>query len=94
MNIETAITIELLESRGWVKTPKDSPICFMEKKIENANPLNASEDTDISLIIHGMYNSENFAVLLPDGGMLNFNVETMEQLDLFEKMIVFYDAPF
>lgn len=88
------ITLELLKERGWVETEEDAPACFIEKKIENRNPLNNGEDTDISLIIHGMYNGNNFAILLPDGAMLNLNIETIEQLDMFERMIDFYDAPF
>lgn len=93
MNTEK-LTVEQLKEHGWVSTPEDAPVCVLEKKIPNCNPLNASEDTNISLIVHGMYNEPQFAVLLPDGGMLNFNFETLEQLQLFEKMIAFYDAPF
>ena len=91
---KTKITKELLIADGWVETPQHNPICMLEKKIENINPLNASEDTDISLIIHGMYNGTQLAIELPDGGMLNFTCKTMEQLKQFEKCILFYDAPF
>ena len=88
------ITLEMLKERGWKETPESNPICLLEKKIENINPVNSSEDTDISLIVHGMYNNHQFALALPDGGMLNFGFETIEQLELFEKMIMWYDAPF
>lgn len=89
----TKLTKELLIENGWVE--KDSgPECYAEKIIENRNPLNASEDSDIKLIIHGMYNAETFAVLLPDGGMLNFVANSLEELQAFENSINFYDPPF
>lgn len=87
----TEITKELLFANGWVQ---GEPPYYAEKKIENRNPLNASEDSDISLIIHGMYNAQTFAVLLPDGGMLNFVANSMEELAQFENSINFYDPPF
>lgn len=91
--MSTKITIEALKKDGW-KINKRDPTCIAEKKIENRNPLNNSEDSDLKLIIHGMYNSNDFAILLPDGGMLNFSVNTMEQLKTFENAINFYDPPF
>lgn len=86
------ITNEALLADGWVEVG-DDPACYAEKKIENRNPINA-EDSDISLIIHGMYNSNTFAVLLPDGGMLNFVANSMAELRAFERAISFYDPPF
>ena len=86
------ITKELLLADGWVETSHH--VFFAEKKIENRNPLNASEDSDIKLVLHGMYNDHTFAILLPDGGMLNFNPRSMAELRAFEKAIVFYDPPF
>lgn len=88
----TAITIDALWADGWIKT--NDPVTPMQKKIENINPLNASEDSDIKLVIHRMYNTESFAVVLPDGGLLNFHVGSMDELKAFEKAIVFYDPPF
>jgi hypothetical protein len=86
------ITLDALKADGWDET-KD-PVCPITKKIENRNPLNASEDSDIKLGIHKMYNCETFAVILPDGGMLNFQVNSMAELQAFEKAIKFYDPPF
>lgn len=88
------ITKESLLADGWVETPGDGTDCYAEKKIENRNPLNASSDSDIKLIIHGMYNTNTFAVLLPDGGMLNFVANSMKELRNFENAISFYDPPF
>jgi hypothetical protein len=86
------LKLDQLLADGWVKT--EDPVFPFEKKIENTNPLNNSEDSDIKLVIHGMYNSTNFAVLLPDGGMLNFVANSLQELHEFEKKIMFYDPPF
>lgn len=86
------IKLEQLLEDGWIKT--DDPVTPYKKKLENRNPLNASEDSDISLIIHGMYNTNTFAVALPDGGMLNFVANSMQELKQFENAIHFYDPPF
>ena len=85
------ISVEDLLADGWVKT-KD-PVFPMEKEIENRNPLNAGEDSDIKLILHNLFGTM-FAVLLPDGGMLNFVANTMQELKDFESRINFYDPPF
>lgn len=92
---DTKITIELLLADGWIKDAEFSPETYFVKHIENSNPINSTpEDTDIKLIIHGMYNAQNFAVLFPDGGMLNFVANTMEDLKKFESMLSFYDCPY
>lgn len=93
---KTDITIERLIDDGWVKNEGDEGIMFaMEKSIPNTNPINnTQEDTDIKLVIHRMFNSTNFAVLFPDGGMLNFVANTMSELHEFEDKITFYDCPF
>lgn len=92
MKLKSDITLEALKADGWKET-KDSTV-FAEKKIPNRNPLNASEDSDITLVIHGMYNDQTFAVSFPDGGLLNFSIATMAELQAFEKAIMFYDPPF
>lgn len=92
---KSTITKEQLLSDGWKETNGDERLFFvMEKKIENNNPINASEDTDISLIIHHDFNVPQLAILFPDGGKLNFSVNTFKQLKQFESCIEFYDATF
>jgi hypothetical protein len=86
------ISIEQLLADGWVKT--EDQVTPFKKSIENRNPLNNSEDSNIELILHGMYNTTTFAILLPDGGMLNFVANSMAELQAFEKAINFYDPPF
>jgi hypothetical protein len=81
----------LLEN-GWVK---DEFPYYLKKKIENRNPLNDSpEDTDIELVVHGLYNTQTFAVLFPSGAMLNFVANSKEDLIKFESMIDFYDCEY
>jgi len=94
--VNQVISKDMLKERGWVECTEENgyPMFLMEKPIENINPLNTSEDTDIKLVVHCMYNSTQCAILMPDGGLLNFSFETIDQLDLFEKMVQFYDAPF
>lgn len=89
---KATITPEQMESDGWVKTA--DPIYLYEKKIENRNPINNSEDSNIKFVVHGMYNSWTFAIVLPDGGLLNFVANTMEELKGVTDRINFYDPPF
>lgn len=90
--VKTIITEEQLLNDGWTRS--DDSTIGATKNIENRNPLSASEDSDIKLIVHRMYNESTFAILLPDGGMVNFVANTMEDLKSFEKAISFYDPPF
>lgn len=78
---------------GWVETPGD-PTTFCEKKLPNRNPINSGEDSDIKLVLHPMYNSTTFAVALPNGALLNFVANTMDDLRAFENAITFYDPEF
>jgi hypothetical protein len=66
--IQSDITLDALLADGWIKT--SDPVSPLKKEIINRNPLSAREDSDIKLVVHGMYNDQTFAVLLPDGGML------------------------
>lgn len=88
------ITEEEMIADGWVKS-KEPDIVLFEKEIENRNPINSTlEDSSIKLILHGTYNCWTFAVLFPDGGMLNFVANSMRQLRQFERQLNFYDPPF
>lgn len=91
--MQTKITVEELLANGWKKNI-DEDMYPIEKAIENRNPLNNDADSEIKLTVHGMYNQPTFAVVLPSGGLLNFNPETIEDLNNFERMLNFYDPPF
>lgn len=89
------ITKELLAADGWTIHKDSDPTHFAEKKIPNRNPINSTpEDTDIKLVLHAMYNSTTFAIEFPDGGLLNFVANSMEELKQFENAITFYDCPY
>jgi hypothetical protein len=93
---QSKISVDELKADNWViNTPAAGPgVILAEKKIENRNPLNASSDSDIKLVIHRLFNTHTFAILLPDGGMINFVANSMEELHTFERAINFYDPPF
>lgn len=87
------ISPEQMEADGWVKTT--DPAYLYKKAIPNRNPINCTpEDSDICLIVHGLYNQWTFAVQFPDGGLLNFVANSMDDLKKFESMLNFYDPPF
>ena len=86
------ISKEQLLADGWTET--GDLVFTIEKKVPNRNPLNSSGDTDIKLVVHGLYNCWRFAILLPDGGLLNFVANSMEELKSFEEKIAFYDPAY
>jgi hypothetical protein len=87
------ITKEQMLADGWKEM--DDEVFILEKEIENRNPLNNDpEDTDIKLVVHGMYNCWTFAVLFPSGAMLNFVANSMKDLNKFESMLNFYDCEY
>ncbi len=80
---------------GWIKSTEQPAIILFEKPIENRNPINNTpEDTDIKLIVHGYYNQWTFAVLFPNGAMLNFVANSMAELRDFENRLLFYDCEY
>lgn len=93
MENKVVFTTEWMLENGWVKT--NDPISNFEKELPNNNPINTDpEDTGIKLIVHSTFNKAQFAILLPDGGMLNFTANSIEELQAFEKAIDFYDCPY
>lgn len=89
------ITEEEMIADGWIKSKEEPAIYLFEKPIPNRNPINCTpEDTDIKLVVHGMYNCWTFAVMFPDGGMLNFVANSMKELKDFESRLYFYDCPY
>lgn len=88
----TSITDKDMIDNGWEKS--SDPTYLFNKKIPNRNPLNASEDSDLHLTVHCLFNSWQFAVVMPDGGFLNFTAKNIEELCEFESRINFYDPPF
>lgn len=94
-NQKANITMEEMIADGWIKTEGERPIILFTKPIDNRNPLNNSdEDTTIKLVVHGYLNAWRFAVQFPDGGLLNFVANSMDELRAFEEAIDFYDCPY
>ena len=92
--IKAGFSVKSLIDNGWVIN-QDDPIFVLEKPIENRNPINDNpEDTGIKLVVHRMNNSHTFAVLFPNGAMLNFVADSIEQLNDFEKKILYYDCEY
>lgn len=90
-----AITPEEMLADGWIKSKEEPAVILFEKPIENRNPINSTpEDTDIKLIVHGFYNTWTFAVLFPNGAMLNFVANSMKELQDFENRLMFYDCEY
>jgi hypothetical protein len=88
----TKITEADMLSMGWTKG--EFPYLY-EKKLPNRNPINSDpNDTDITLVIHSMENAPRPAVLLPNGAMLNFVANSIEELKRFESQIDYYDCEY
>ena len=80
---------KLLED-GWIKTEDG-----FKKEIPNRNPLNYTpEEAGIKLIIHHWFNVPKFAVLFPDGGMLDLQIKSFKHLKQVEDAIDFYNPNF
>lgn len=83
------MTKEDLLSNGWVLT--NDPIfpitkCLTDKEHEDYD----EEDGELSLVVHYMRNIESFAISMPDGGLLDLNISSIDDLKFIEKMILGY----
>lgn len=82
MENKSNITKKALLKDGWVEG-KD-PVYPAKKKLSN----------ELELVVNRLYNRDMFSVVIPGGGFLNFQVNSMKELRAFEKAITFYDPPF
>jgi hypothetical protein len=93
LEFKKPITKEELLANGWEET-NDAvfPIkkCLSDKEHEDYD----AEEGDIELVIHGMHNIWAFGLSLPDGGLVDIVVDSIEQLNMFEKMIAGYNPPY
>lgn len=88
----STITKEQLLASGWIETidttfPLERNITT---KDEDYNP----DDGELKMVVHRMYNTPIIALLLPDGGLLNIAVQTIEELNDFIRKISSYDPPY
>lgn len=88
----TEITNESLVAAGW-KEIGDGSASSLRKVLSDLED-NDPDDGEIALVLHWMYNAPMIALSLPDGSLLNINAESMEQLEVFEKMIHSFDPPY
>jgi len=82
----TEITKERLIEFGM--SISNDPTTYMEKTIGE------SDQGKLQIVLTGIYNTQNFALFLPDGGMLFINPTCMEHLRIFEGMIHSYEPNF
>lgn len=80
------ITVEMLEENGW--DIKGNPVfsaikCLSDKDSDSYHP-----DSTIDLVVHMLDNSDMFALSLPDGTLVNIDPRNMDELNLFERMII------
>jgi hypothetical protein len=85
------ITEQQLTDNGWKLT--GDPIVPAKKVI-----LKVEGDEDhpdnVSLLVHKYDNYTQFAIGLPDGGLLNINPESIEEVNSIEKMIASYSPAY
>ena len=83
MNMEQSkITRQQLLDNGWTELNEEIPIYLFEKQLG---------ESQLKMVVHALYNSPVFALVLPDGGMLNIDVGTIEDLSTFTSAITSYD---
>lgn len=80
------ITKEQLTENGWTFNENGFPFYAQKDLTEGPD----AEDK-IQLVLHGWNGRQDFALLLPDGGMVNIGPYTIEELNLFERMILSYE---
>lgn len=86
------MTKEELINNGWIEI-KNDPIFLFEKKLKNNNPFN-KDDTDISLVVHRFYNDIGIGMMLPNGGLVELNINNLNDVSILENMVLFYDGPY
>lgn len=89
----STITSEQLWENGWEKT--NNPLfpakkCLSDKEDEDYDP----EEGVIELVVHRYNNCDMFALALPDGTMVNINPASIEELNLFERLILSVDPAY
>lgn len=89
----STITVEQLWENGWEKT--NDPVipakkCLSDKESEDFDP----NEGVIELIVHRFNNCDMFALSLPDGTMVNINRASIEELNLFERLILSVEPPY
>ncbi|MGK0174056.1 MAG: hypothetical protein ACI9AT_000419 [Ulvibacter sp.] len=85
--VKTLITSDSLKDFGMKLTTED-PIFPMRKTIS----IGDKEDGEIMIAITKMRNKPELCLSLPDGAIIYLNIQTIEELEAFEKCIESWDG--
>ena len=87
----TVITVEKLKESGWKEnTGEDRLFAYMEKVISNETMDPVEGLNPLVLEINNDHNRPQISLRLCEGGKLDLSVESMEELEAFEKSIAGY----
>lgn len=90
---KTLITKESLIEFGMKENEGDAKVIFPFEKILSQEP--DEEGNNLSLVITNMRNVAELALMLPDGGILYLGgIQSIEELEIFEKAITEYEPNF
>lgn len=93
--MESTITKEQLLANGWVEETDGSPVHYKKYLVDKEHEDYDPEDGDLLMVLHSFSPGYTlFGVMLPDGGILNINPASIEELNAFEKQIIGYDPPY
>jgi len=82
---ESTITEAEIIEWGMVKT--EDPSVPYKKVLGKGNDYLG----DLSIVIHRYTNSNRFAIMLPEGGTLNLNPSSIDDLKKVEELIISYE---
>lgn len=91
----STITKEQLIDNGWEVESNGSPVHYKKDLVDKTHEWYDPEDGELSMVLHSFSPGYTlFGVMLPDGGILNINPASIEELNAFEKQIIGYDPPY
>lgn len=89
--LKTPITIERLRAAGWkINTGEDAMFSIMEKELSEPVTDPEAELQSLALEINRDHNQEQFSLRLCEGAKLDLSFEYMEEIEVFEKVVLGY----
>jgi hypothetical protein len=86
------ITKENLITFGMKETEGDEKMIFPMKKVISIQNEDADEDEgDLAICVTQMRNASELCLMLPDGACIYLDVQSIEDLQTFEKCIASYE---
>lgn len=92
---DSTITKEQLIENGWkYNDPGDA--FYAEKDLIDYSKYEEGEepDGDCKMVLHNFSGQPLFALMVMDGTLVNINPASIEELNIFEKLIIGVDPPF